>query len=167
MALSDAIRAATDAAAGHTAAVPAALVALREFLSGGSMDQLRQVIGLSHSGAVRLIDRLVADGLVERRAGSDGRSVALVLTPEGQAAASKVQAARAAAVEEVLGCLAEDERGCLGPVADHLLSALTEHRLVDRARGNIPSGGWLCRLCDFSACGRSLGACPAATVAQR
>jgi MarR family transcriptional repressor of emrRAB len=39
-------------------AAPAALVALHEFLCGASIDQLRQVVGLTPSGAVRLIDKL-------------------------------------------------------------------------------------------------------------
>ncbi len=44
---------------------------------GPSNDQLRRILGLSNPGAVRLVNRLVADGLVERREGRDRRAVAL------------------------------------------------------------------------------------------
>src|SRR4051812_31662731 len=77
----DAIRQATEQAANHTAAAPAALVALYEFLDGHSVDDLCQVVGLTPSGAVRLVDRLAADGHVERHTGADRRSVSVVLTP--------------------------------------------------------------------------------------
>ena len=48
---------------------PAALNALEGYLGGEPIDTLRQVLGLTHSGAVRLVDRLVAEGLAERRPG--------------------------------------------------------------------------------------------------
>ena len=59
----------------HGASAPAALVALESTLAGGTIDALRRVLGLTHSGAVRLVDRLAAAGLVERRVGPDARSV--------------------------------------------------------------------------------------------
>ena len=58
MGLNDRIRDAEETAAGHGSAAPAALVALHEFLGGASIDRLRQVVGLTPSGAVRLIDKL-------------------------------------------------------------------------------------------------------------
>ena len=48
----------------HSGETPAALVVIGYGL-GPSNDELRRVLGLSHSGTVRLVDRLVADGLVE------------------------------------------------------------------------------------------------------
>jgi len=47
---------------GRGAQAPAALVALREFLEDATIQQLSDVIGLTHSATVRLVDRLVADG---------------------------------------------------------------------------------------------------------
>ena len=49
-----------------------ALSALHGLTGGQSIDALRRVVGLTHSGAVRLVDRLVAAGPAERRAGADG-----------------------------------------------------------------------------------------------
>lgn len=166
LALSDRIRESTEEAAGHAAAGPSALVALREFLGRGSIDQLRAALGLSHSGAVRLVDRLTRDGYVERHPGADGRSVALVLTRSGHVAARQVLAARAAAVETALAGLSAEDLRTLDTLTGKILRTVTEERLADRGRGRPPSGGWLCRLCDFAACGREDGACPTATTAQ-
>ena len=70
----------------------AALSAMYHFLDRPSVDQLRRVLGLTHSGAVRLVDRLAADGLVERSGGPDGRTRSVVLTRKGRAAAHRVAA---------------------------------------------------------------------------
>src|SRR5579859_6520807 len=166
LALSDRVRDATETEAGFRAAAPAALVALHEFLGHGTMDQLRRAVGLSPSGAVRLVDRLVQQGYVERLPGSDGRSVALVLTAQGRAAARRVRAARSEALKRVLVALPPADLNSLTSIAEKLLGAITRERLADRDQGHDPSGGWLCRLCDFDACGRQDGACPAAASAQ-
>jgi DNA-binding MarR family transcriptional regulator len=137
------------AASPHGASAPAALAALNGLTGGQSIDALRRVIGLTHSGAVRLVDRLAADGLVERRVGADGRSVALQLTPEGRRAARRVLARREAAIESVLAPLTPRERAELVRLHTRLLGSVTDRRRV-------------CRLCDVDACGRD---CP--TRAER
>jgi DNA-binding MarR family transcriptional regulator len=152
---------ATETAAGHTGAGPAALVALDEFLGGRSMDDLRRALGLTPSGAVRLVDRLAADGCVERRPGANGRSLSLVLTARGRRVARRVQAARREALEGVLSELTGPDRAALTRVTEKLLRTVTASRLGARRQGVDPSGGWLCRLCDFDACGRDRGICPA------
>lgn len=164
--VSDRVRSAEEMAASHGSAAPAALVALHEFLGGASIDQLRKVLGLTSSGAVRLIDKLGAEGLVERGPGRDGRTVAVTLTSRGHAAARRVLTARHAAAENVLAKLTTDERETLTPLLERLLRELTAARLGDRAAARNRLGGWLCRLCDFSACGRDEGACPVAGYVQ-
>jgi DNA-binding MarR family transcriptional regulator len=72
---------------------PAALVVIGYGL-GPSNDQLRRILGLSHPGMVRLVDRLVADELVERQVGRDRRAVALFLTPKGHEARETLLAGR-------------------------------------------------------------------------
>src|SRR4051812_49997706 len=98
LALSDAVQMAAVEAAGHTAAGPAALTALR-IHRGCSVDHLAGVLGLTHSGTVRLVDRLEADGLLTRGQGKDARVVTLELTAKGTKRAERVSAARAVAVE--------------------------------------------------------------------
>src|SRR3954449_10475174 len=68
LALSDAVQVAAVEAAGHAAAGPAALTALR-IHRGCSVDRLANVLGLTHSGTVRLVDRLEGDGLRRRGPG--------------------------------------------------------------------------------------------------
>ena len=74
-------------------AADTALVALDGWLAGSTVDRLARVLALTHSGAVRLTDRLAGDGLVERRTGADARSRALYVTPAG-AAARKAERSR-------------------------------------------------------------------------
>jgi hypothetical protein len=70
----DSLAEAEGRAMGRGAQAPAALVALREFLEDATIQQLSDVIGLTHSATVRLVDRLVADGYVLRQgSGRDGR----------------------------------------------------------------------------------------------
>ncbi len=90
------------AAAGHSGAAPAALAALSTFLDGSSIDTLRRPLGLTHSAAVRLTDRLAEDGLVRREPGVDGRSVSIRLTDEGAAVAERIRRDRQAALAAVL-----------------------------------------------------------------
>ena len=165
LALADGIRDATEAAAGTTGAAPPALVALHQFLGGRTTEDLARATGLTHSGAVRLVDRLVDAGLVERRPGRDGRSLAIVLTAKGRALSRKVTVARATAIEAALEGLGSDDRRALLVLVDTLLTTATAQRLGAREHGDEPAG-WLCRLCDFAACGRPQGECPAANAAQ-
>jgi len=163
--LGDELAATTAGSAAAGGAAASALVALHEFLGGRTMDDLRSAIGLTHSGAVRLVDRLADSGLVERRAGADGRSVSVVLTQKGRRAAQRTMAARAEVLDNLLGALTPDEREALTPLLERLVGAVTERRLAARRLGNEPAGGWLCRLCDFQACGRPAGECPAQQTA--
>jgi DNA-binding MarR family transcriptional regulator len=166
LAVSDRVNAAASAAAGRGGQAPAALVALHQFAGGGTIEDLRQVLGLTHSAAVRLIDSLVVDGHVARRRRlGDGRAVALALTPSGRKAARRVIRARAQALEATLGALTDAQRRSLTALAEQLTGDLAALRLLERRRGVSPAGGWLCRLCDFDACGRPDGQCPAATRA--
>lgn len=165
LALSDAVQSATSAASGHTGATPAALVSLLDLLDGRSVDDLRNAVDLTHSGGVRLLDRLVSDGLAERRAGADGRTVAAVLTPRGKRLARRTREARRAALSGVLDGLDAHEQAQLTAIAEKLVAAVVSNRLDRRAAGDDPAGGWLCRLCDPGACGRPDGTCPAAAAA--
>lgn len=165
--LVDELEAAVERAVGHTGAGPAALVALSDLLEGRSVDDLRRAVGLTHSGAVRAVDRLVADGLVERRPGVDGRTVALALTPRGAELAGQARQARLAVTSAMLAVLDDRERAALSAMLEKLIGAVVTRRLEGRARGVDPPGGWLCRLCDARACERPQGRCPAAAAALR
>lgn len=138
-----------------------AMSALAQLLDGGSVDRLAGALGLTSSGAVRLVDRLVAAGWVERgRSEQDRRASVLRLTAPGRRSAHRVIAARTAALREVTGVLTPAERSAL----DALLAKLVRGVVVQRLEQGRGSAGILCRLCDTVACGRPVGTCPAAAV---
>ena len=150
VAITGAVQAAVDEAAGHTAAGPAALTALR-IHRGCSVDHLAGVLGLTHSGTVRLVDRLEEDGLVRRGQGEDARVVTLELTTKGARRASRVAAARAEAIEGFLGGLDCVERRTL----TRLVEKIVVSGMVDW--GQVQHR---CRLCDFEACHAGGESCP-------
>lgn len=152
--------------AGVDAVAATALVALLDFAPGGSVRQLSQVVGLTHSGAVRLADRLAAAGLIRRHPGPDQRSRALELTSRGRSAALALRARRQSTGASLLEGLTDQQRVQLARCCEVLVANLTRHRLAQRASGVAPSGGALCRWCDFGACGRPAGRCPAAATAS-
>jgi MarR family transcriptional repressor of emrRAB len=146
LALADRLDAAAELAGGSSAAE--ALVALGGEAAGGSIDALARIVGLSHSGTVRLVDRLAREGLVERRRGADQRSAALVLTPAGRRGARRVRPRREAEMQSIFVLLTDDQQSALRQVAERVLDNADDVRRV-------------CRLCDLEACGRSRGHCPA------
>jgi len=149
----------TIAALGPSA--PAALTALHTFLDGGSVTQLSSVLGLTHSGAVRLVDRLAAASLVERVGAQDGRAVSVVLTRRGRRLAVQILHAREMSLTSALSALSPDEVDNLVAALDTMLTTVTLARIEERsAHSHDVPRPWLCRLCDFAACGRSEGNCP-------
>lgn len=162
--LADRIRNRTEVATGMTGAAPAALVSLGDLLAGRSTNDLANALALTHSGAVRLVDRLVESGLAKRRPGVDLRTSSIVLTAAGRRASQRASSAREQAVDEALSGLTETELDALRPLIERLLSAVTAERLAARQRGEAPAG-FLCRLCDPVACGRPTGNCPALSTA--
>ena len=150
LALADRLSAAAKPIGSSSAA--AALVALSARAARPSIDALARIVGLSHSGTVRLVDRLERDGLVERRRGADQRSAALALTPAGRRAARRVLTRREAEMHSLLALLTDDQRAALTVVAQSILAELGADADAERR---------VCRLCDLDACGRSRGLCPA------
>jgi MarR family transcriptional regulator, negative regulator of the multidrug operon emrRAB len=140
LAMADAMREAAERSTGMSGAGPAALVAIAAE-PGMTVDTLRRALGLTHPGAVRLVDRLEQHGWVERGAAA-GRAVALRPTPAGLSARDALLAARHGALATHL------ER--LGPDRERLAS-LIEPLLLEQAadQGELRR---LCRLCDRVAC---------------
>jgi MarR family transcriptional regulator, negative regulator of the multidrug operon emrRAB len=142
VALADVQRAAVEGASGQGAAAPAALVAVGKY-SGETVRFFVPILGLTQSGTVRLIDRLVDDGLVRRAPGRDGRTVALDLTAAGRRAAARVARARGLALADALLGLDRDELAALERALEKILARFPVNR--DDARH-------LCRLCDIDVC---------------
>ena len=156
---------AMESATGLSGSAPSALLALRQFLDGCNVTQLAAVVGLTHSGAVRLVAHLENTGHVRRTHLADRRQVNVLLTPRGEHAAAAAAAGRLRAIADVTQALAPDERQQLEPLIATALERLVAIRLRERAHGSAHA--WLCRTCDFAACDRDNGRCPAANAATR
>jgi DNA-binding MarR family transcriptional regulator len=157
LALSDRLEEAVVDAAGQSENSGAALSALYHFLEAPRIELLAQVLGLSHSGAVRLVDRLESDGYVRRRTGDDGRVTLVELTAAGRRRGEAITSSRTALFEDALSPLSDDERIRLGVLVGKVLGGLVRTPGATR---------WTCRLCDVGRCGRALGHCPAYEAAK-
>ncbi|MBB5851266.1 MarR family winged helix-turn-helix transcriptional regulator [Amycolatopsis umgeniensis] len=143
VALSDELEAGNTHVAGQSAVGTAALATLLS-APGARVDALGRVIGLTGSGTVRLVDRLVAAELVERRRDTtDQRAVSLWLTEQGRAAATDVVKRRREVVARVLAPLSDSQRAVVSEAVEPVLA----HLVKDRSRADR-----VCRFCDYSVC---------------
>jgi DNA-binding MarR family transcriptional regulator len=156
--VSDQMADATAAAAGRSDSAPAALAALLHFLDRPSVDLLRQVLGLTSSGTVRLLDRLAESGYIERAEGADRRSTSVLLTEQGDAVARAVCQARAELLDRVLSALTPREQAVFDRLAGKMLVGMM------RAPGAVR---WGCRLCDTGICRGAPGGCPVRNAARK
>ena len=122
----------------------ASTLALLAHEPGLSIRTLAIGVGLSHAGTVRLVDRLVADGLIERRGhATDGRTRSLYLTAAGRRASRKVLNARDQIIAEGLSSLSNEELATLTAISERVL----------RTRLKSPEQMYrICRLCGHDAC---------------
>ena len=155
VALDDDISAATAAATEHGAASPAALVCIH-WQPGSTIEALRQKLKLSHSGTVRLLDRLEEDGAIVREPGKDGRSVALTLSAQGRRRVRAILEARSAVLSEALAPLSQAERRELGSLIEKVLGRITR---------DAEHADQVCRLCDEAVC--PMERCPVECAVSR
>lgn len=126
----------------------AALLALHA-RPGSTIGDLAATTGLTHSGAVRVVDRLGASEYVERRTGPDRRTVTVYCTREGHAKAKLALQLREAALADAAGSFTSRELEQLRRMATKLLAGLPGSR----------RDAWrICRLCDHGSC--SADRCP-------
>jgi DNA-binding MarR family transcriptional regulator len=161
--LADEAVAALERESGLTGSATAGLLALDEFLDGSHIGRLAEALGLTHSGAVRLVSQLEAQGLAARRVGADRRRVEVRLTSRGRRRARVARAARDAVLRETASGLQQDEAAALEGLLSKLIEVRVAARLANRGAGKATA--WWCRTCDFSACGRPEGRCPAQVTA--
>jgi MarR family transcriptional repressor of emrRAB len=142
IALADAQTAELAASSGLAPTDAAALNAVG-VAPGCSIRAVRVALGITHPGTVRTVDRLAAAGLVERRAGVDGRTVSLHLTAAGEEMWQRQADARLGWLERTIARLAPAERADVERVVSALLAAVT---------GDEASAERICRLCDEYRC---------------
>lgn len=146
---------ATDAV-GLSASECAALVTLAAE-SGAGVTQLAARIGLSQPGTVRMLDKLAARRLVERRPGTTGRSIAVHLTAAGHDVARTMLEAREDELARVVARLKPPQREALTAALEPLLDGLFD---------DVGSTYLICRLCDRGACTAEEQTCPVGTAAR-
>jgi MarR family transcriptional regulator, negative regulator of the multidrug operon emrRAB len=157
--LSDSIREATEQATGMTGGIPAALISLHEWAEGSPVDTLADAIHLSHSRAVRVVDRLEEAGLGRREPDpSDGRRALVWLTDDGRELAERALEARSTVLGSAVAGLSTAALRDL----DHVVTALLGVAAVDAHAARRT-----CRLCDAHACGHYEGSCPVTQAADR
>jgi DNA-binding MarR family transcriptional regulator len=130
---------------GHPNASDSAAAALNiiGFYEGCSNNALSRALKLSHTTTVRLIDKLAAQGLVERRQGTDRRAVSLFLTKRGREQARAVVKDRCQALGQIVDVLNERQREQFDKLAEILLRSMTI---------SAEEADHICRLCDENAC---------------
>lgn len=140
--VTDAFNAVVAANAGYGGETPAALVTLGAE-PGLSINRLRQILNLSHPGTVRLIDRLEKEGLVERRSGANGRTLALFLTDAGSERRKAILSERRQQLQIAINSLTPNERQQLTALLEKMLAAMTTNEL---------QAFTICRLCEEEVC---------------
>jgi DNA-binding MarR family transcriptional regulator len=130
-----------------------ALVAIYNHPDEG-IDKLSKVLGLTHSGAVRLVGTLINEGLLVRRQNpNDARAAVLCVTEAGQQRVQKILQARAQTIESVVASLSDQQKEQLLPIIELALSSITKNETEARR---------ICRLCNEGVC-KSIG-CPVESV---
>jgi DNA-binding MarR family transcriptional regulator len=136
---------AQDAAMAAVGLDPAELAALLAVHArpGSKVDDIALTTGLTHSGAVRVIDRLSRANWVERRAGRDRRAVAIHCSRKGHEKARLALALRRKGLQEAASGLTKAELAAFRRLARKFLARLPRHR---------PDAWRICRLCDHGVC---------------
>jgi MarR family transcriptional repressor of emrRAB len=145
------------AMSGATGLDPSAVAALATLFDrpGLSIRQLSAVLGITHSGTVRLANRLTSQGLLERGRSADARQVPVALTPDGLRSAQAALRARRDVMRTLLDRLPMAQRVSF---VDALATVL----------GGLPDSGLdarhVCRFCEHACC-RGFD-CPVGTAAH-
>ena len=137
-----------EKACGELSSSAAALLLTLYYSRVSTVTALAQIVGISQPTAVRVLDGLVRQGFVERKART-GRTTLVHVTRAGARRASLLQAARLEAMNEILGGLHVEERATFEKMLNKVLASATTSRALART---------ICRLCDHSTCSGPL--CP-------
>lgn len=128
----------------------AAAIVQTEGAPGCSIEQVATRIGLSHSATVRVIDKLVERGLIEKdRARQDARQQSLTLSKAGKRLAQQLHAVRNDVTDALLGGIDAGQVTALHQAVC---------RILGQAVTSPKEGDVVCRVCDEQRC--HPGICP-------
>lgn len=139
LAMTDAMLAETEQLA-PTAVAALMTIGERDSLSIGD---IAEIVGLTHSAAVRMVDRLENDGYVRRR-GRVGREVMVEITLHGRRQADLFHARRLRAIAAFIAKLERHEQQGLGDLVDAIIA---RHVAVRPGAENQ-----FCRMCQRAVC---------------
>lgn len=108
-----------------------------------SIGFLADVLEMSHSGTVRLVERLKREGLVEELPSGDGRTVSVMLTRVGEDRVLLARRWRDSRLTEVVEQMTELEGNILNTALMRYMSSKPRTRTEARH---------VCRFCDHSVC---------------
>jgi DNA-binding MarR family transcriptional regulator len=148
VALGDSMDQAFDEACAVGDSAPAAMILIHEN-PDTRIEALARYLELSHSGTVRLVDRLVEAGWVAREACEDKRAVVLVLTKAGAKVAERLLEGRRKSLGKALQGISAADRKVLERLVPQMLNNLVEGQA---------QADHVCRYCDTKACDRE--GCP-------
>lgn len=150
MALNDKMDRAVSAAAGLNSSACYAVVTVGTE-PGSTIEELRRMLDLEHSSAVRTIAKLEAKGIVtkSRRPCDDKRVVRINLTRAGEDLFSKILDARQEVLTKVTSKMTDEET--------KLLDGLIRKGMPDVVDPGDDQH-YVCRLCDMEACDQRI--CP-------
>lgn len=154
IALGDSMDQAFDEACAIGDSAPAAIILIHEN-PDTRIEALARYLALSHSGTVRLVDRLVDAGWVAREACDDKRAVVLVPTKAGAKVAERLLEGRRKSLAKALHGISAADRKVLERIVPQMLNNL----VTDRAGADHT-----CRYCDTAACDRE--GCPIEAPAE-
>lgn len=126
----------------------AAVLSMLHFKPGLTTTELADIVGVSQPNAVRLIDGLERQALIERGK-PEGRVTPLTLTEAGHAQVKELHTLRLAALDDLLSALQADERRHFASMLDTILAGATTSRAFAKTA---------CRLCEHDLCGPQV--CP-------
>ena len=132
-----------ETAAGETDGHDLGALNLIGHAPGLSIQDLARCLNLSHAGTVRLVERLVRAGGVEKRAGKDLRTASLRLTSAGKRTRERLQSKRQGRLRELLAPLSVQER--------QMLERVIEKMMISHVQDDVHAGA-VCRYCDEDAC---------------
>lgn len=150
LAISDTMANSFEGACELSDSAPAALILIR-CNPDTRIEALARYLGLSHSGTVRLVDRLERQGWVAREACEDLRAVVLVLTKAGEKMTDKLVENRSRSIQQAMEGFSVTERKTL----EKLVSRMLVNLVPDK-----PAADHVCRLCDSEVCEKD--GCPLA-----
>lgn len=125
----------------------ACLISLAHQDKPQTISDIAAICKVSHSGAVRLVEKLESCGyLFKTSLGNDGRKVRVELTDEGYEMRDKILQARRSAIQPAVSKFSCSDWKVIEWAAGFILADMTGSRLESEQ---------ICRYCDAEACGGS------------